>query len=207
MARRRGIEGASLGYFSPTVLELLVLRSHTELEALGAEPYPADVAQHTIAALAEFEYINSEWHIDGPAPKSTPSNILEIHHPVQRKLILNPYMTQPTSKIVLGECRNVSAASYLEDFVQSTGDIVFFQYRYAIRIVLGPTFSNPPDALEVKCYRQIHALLQELAISKPDTLYRAWPYTFSKLLPDGTMETYFVIFCGKGTDVVDEEEA
>jgi hypothetical protein len=205
VARKRGIEGSVLGYFSPPILELLVLRSHTELEALGGQIYPADVAQSTINSLAEFDYIHFQWHVDGATPKTTPGDILEIYHPVQKKRILNPFTTNQTSGTAIEQCHNVKGAAHLEEFIQSTEDVVFFQFRYAIRIVLGPTFAKPTDELEVKCYQQLHSLLLDLAQQRPDIVFRAWPYTFSKALPDGSMETYFIIFCGKGTDVSEEE--
>lgn len=110
---------------------------------------PADVAQHAINSLAKFEYESFDWHIDGPITKSEPNEILRIVHPIRKGQVLNPFMTAQTSHVVRQECESIDGATHLDQFIQSSEDIVFFQYRYVIKIVIGPSVGKPSEALEV----------------------------------------------------------
>jgi hypothetical protein len=117
-------------------------------------------------------------------------------------------MTAQTSHVVRQECESIDRSTHLDEFIQSSEDIVFFQYRYVVKIVIGPGVGKPSEALEVRSYRQAHELLQELTAKGADTTFRAWPHTFTRTLDaEGRIETCLLVFCGKGGDVVTEEEA
>jgi len=207
MAMNRGIEGAALGYLSPTVLELITYQSCVHLESCQNLVTPGDVAHYTAGALAKFPYKTHEWHVEDNHIKNVPTGVLQIFHPITKRRLLNPFSTSQSTDVILANLESVSKATHLDEFMQNTATLVLFQYRYCARLIFGPCGSEHADSLEVKAYRQGHEFLQELSRTEPNLVVRPWPYLYESSSGNRHTEFYLMIFCGQGQDVVSEETA
>jgi len=85
MARANKIESSSMGYLSPSMLLLFVLRYDQELYETLRGDYSCNYMDHFSFAknicrrFSDFDYCNYVWHIDGD--KKASGNSLRVLHP------------------------------------------------------------------------------------------------------------------------------
>jgi hypothetical protein len=138
--------------------------------------------------------------------KPFPTSRLEIYHPVDVTRNITSLMTTQTSDVVIEVFRRGANAYSLDDFLQDSSQLIFFQYPRKLYIKI----TNPPldaqNSIEVRTYREAYDLIKEMSALHPSLAIRPWPYMFEGFSA-GVREFYFVVFWGDRADVLSEDAA